>query len=130
MNEQILNIVNIAKKDNGMVDDHTGEFEKFSYSRITGIGCIDLYHGIVCADDSWHPFAMFDTSMGYSINDLYVGNDGHVHISRRSISGPLFPARDDNHGFDAYNAEIRENHEHGLMQNTKEKEFKVLYSIL
>lgn len=130
MNEQINAVVTIAIKDNGVVDDHTGEFESFSSDRITGIGAIDLYHDRVCSDDSWKAFAMFDRSKGYSINGMYVGSDGHAHISRWSIDNVLYPWKDDNHGFDAYNAEIRENHEHGFMKNVKEKEFKVLYSIL
>ena len=49
---------------------------------------------------------MFDNSKGYSINGMYVGSDGHAHISRWSIDNVLYPWKDDNHGFDAYNAEI------------------------
>lgn len=130
MNEQIKAIVEVAIRDNGVVDDHTGEFENFSKDHITGIGMINLHKNVVCEDDSWKCFPMFDYSNGYSINGMYLGSDGHAHISRWSIDNVLYPMRDENHGFDAYNEEIRDAHKKGFLKMTKEKEFKVLYSAI
>lgn len=115
-------IIEAAKKYNGIIDDHDGSFYEFSNSHSfipTGIGLVKLH-------DEWKAFVMFDNSLCYCINDMYVDENGKAHLSQWSMAGNLYPSKDSNHGFDNYNREIEEN----TMWIAKKKEFKVAYSVV
>lgn len=112
----------LPKKYNGIIDDHDGSFYEFSNSHSfipTGIGLVKLH-------DEWKAFVMFDNSLCYCINDMYVDENGKAHLSQWSMAGNLYPSKDNNHGFDNYNREIEEN----PMWIAKKKEFKVAYSVV
>ena len=120
-NEKIEKVIEAVKKCNGLIDDHDGKFyelkkDGFSYEP-TGIGAVLLH-------DGWELFCMYDNSRYYSVNGVYLGEDGKAHLSTWSISGVLQPFRDQNHGFDFYNKEIEENP--GWI--AQKKEFKVVYA--
>ena len=120
-NEKIEKVIEAVKKYNGVIDDHDNQFyeikpDGFSYEP-TGIGAVKLH-------DEWELFVMYDNSRYYSVNGMYLGEDGKAHLSRWSISGVLQPYSDQNHGFDHYNKEIRDN----PSWIATEKEFKVVYS--
>lgn len=115
-------IIEAAKKYNGIIDDHDGSFYEFSNSHSfipTGIGLVKLH-------DEWKAFVMFDNALCYCINDMYVDADGKAHLSQWSMAGNLYPGKDENHGFDHYNKEIEEN----PLWIAKKKEFKVAYSVV
>lgn len=75
-------VLGVLSKDKGFIDDHNGSFVMVNSDDCTGLLLLTVANGYNAIVPRWKHDV-------FSINPLYVGDDGAVHLSTCSVAGEV-----------------------------------------